>query len=358
MANSRMANSRIIAPIVGYNPVPGTFVEPDESWIYLTEGDATINKATDGSLLCKVTRQAISAELCKAATEAYMDAGKMVSTNRGYAAGLQGSRLKKRSYDRGIAATTGIIGYMNSTNHKRPCRLTAYSRDNLERYLSGLPFIQRVSELYAQYAAMEYDKQRNKANCSPDFIIPNTVFSTVTVNYNFQTALHKDQNDFKDGLGNICVISENVEGGLLLFPEYKVAIALNTGDHLLADVHEWHCNTPIHYTASNGYRLSFVCYLRDKIEDCDSVNRRLFALNGNLTNELWDTNKAIADIFQGDTPIKDIIPNGWKMTSFRFILTYKNKRYTLLDNIKNIKIHNLMPAWEYARRLQETLEHA
>jgi hypothetical protein len=38
-------------------------------------------------------------------------------------------------------------------------------------------------------------------------------------------------------------------------------------DFLLMDVHQWHCNTKIN-TRSDGYRLSFVMYIREDMSSC------------------------------------------------------------------------------------------
>ena len=88
------------------------------------------------------------------------------------------------------------------------------------------------------------------------------------MNYNFRTALHVDSGDYRDGFGNIVVCSQNCTGGQLLFPAYKVAIEMKNGDYLALDVHEYHCNAPIF---GEGFRLSFVCYLREKIYKCQEI---------------------------------------------------------------------------------------
>ena len=83
------------------------------------------------------------------------------------------------------------------------------------------------------------------------------------------------------------------KNGLLLFPQYKIAVSLGKGDFMAMDVHEWHCNTEMREesedkkfnssipeiyrndkeTGTQGIeklysRLSFVCYLREKLADC------------------------------------------------------------------------------------------
>jgi hypothetical protein len=103
-----------------------------------------------------------------------------------------------------------------------------------------------------------------------------------------------DAGDMRKGFGNLSVIERGkYHGGFTLFPRYKIGFDLRTGDFLAMDVHEWHCNTemreseedkafnkklPVVYlnntdTGTQGIdkpysRLSFVCYLREKLIDC------------------------------------------------------------------------------------------
>ena len=102
--------------------------------------------------------------------------------------------------------------------------------------------------------------QLSRANRTPDFQIPETAFSTMTVNYNYQSANHKDAGDLDEGFGNLIVLERDqcvkdsisssgaatrYEGGLLGFPQYGVALDVRQGDFCAVNVHEWHCNTKI-----------------------------------------------------------------------------------------------------------------
>ena len=102
--------------------------------------------------------------------------------------------------------------------------------------------------------------------------IPGTVFSTITVNRNFRTALHQDAGDFKEGLSVLAVFTRgDVRGGDLCLPEYGVSVPMGHGDLLLFHAHLWHCNTPITGTHEHAIkptdpaRVSLVCYLREKM---------------------------------------------------------------------------------------------
>jgi len=175
-----------------------------------------------------------------------------------------------------------------------PCRLTHFTRTNYEKYNQGLKFIQRIDKLFNKLIPEAYNKQRERADTKPHLKIPKTAFSTVTINRNFRTALHRDAGDFKGGFGNLTVIERGkYHGGYTVFPQFGVGINLRNNDFVAMDVHQWHANTPIYETEEDkAYnetieqdyndnpevgteglykkytRLSFVCYLREKIANC------------------------------------------------------------------------------------------
>lgn len=338
----------------------------DDGWTIVKKGRYEVTRVfkADKSLLCCIAWSAVNQQLCDLGFDSYLTAGRdNISTNRGSAAGqVRRSVTTSGNYDRGTASNSTVIGYINSTNHKRPCRLTSFSRNHPELYNAGLPFIKEIDSCFKKYVPCAYRVQSEAASLTP-FRITDTAFSTVTVNYNFRTALHKDAGDFIQGFGTLVVLRRSCQTDMLLFPQYKVAVELNNGDFMAMDVHEWHCNSEIH-TSPAEVRLSFVCYLRDKLTKCITVNQVLLDITGGIDGKLWNTNRMFVEIL-GQNAVKELIGQGpppthiqwWQMTSTdeRFCLQYKNKRYVLKDKIKNIKIHNLIQACEYARQERLTL---
>ena len=174
----------------------------------------------------------------------------------------------------------------------------------------------------------------------------------MTVNYNFRTAVHRDAGDFEEGFGNLVVCQEGMEGGWLLFPRYHVAVVLETCDFMAMDVHEWHGNSAIQPTEPSGFRLSFVCYLRHRMRECEKVNARLDTLqhSGKV-----DTEAICREIFacaSEELPPKTIISDTWwSYQGKRFHIIYKHRRFTVHDTLKHFTIHNLWPALEYAKQM-------
>ena len=188
-----------------------------------------------------------------------------------------------------------------------PCRLTHFTRTNFEKYNDGLPFIQHIDKLFQKLIPEAHNKQLCRADEKPHLKIPKTSFSTVTINRNFRTAMHRDAGDFRDGFGNLTVIERGqYHGGYTIFPQYGVAIDLRNNDFVAMDVHQWHCNTPMYETPEDKIyneslepafkdnpevgtvgiyekytRISFVCYLREKILACpDKIDPRFLTKSG------------------------------------------------------------------------------
>ena len=192
------------------------------------------------------------------------------------------------------------VGYFDKSNgalgKNLPCRLTSFTKSNFKEYETGFPFLKEIAENYKSIRPEEYNKQNERAELKKDFKIPDTPFSTITINRNFRTALHKDAGDF-GGVACLSVLEEGkYNGGIFMIPRFGIGINLRHGDFLVADVHQFHCNTELWTTPEqdeynkfncptfkkvNKYlgfagiehdftRMSFVCYLREKIINCDN----------------------------------------------------------------------------------------
>ena len=127
------------------------------------------------------------------------------------------------------------------------------------------------------YSPFYYKKQRERANESPLYLIGDSCFSTLTLNYNWRTACHYDVGDYTDGLSIISVLGDdNWEGCLIGFPKYKIAVDVRVGDIIIMDSHEMHCNTEFKDSPDNDgnaefNRLSVVFYLRQNMNNCKSI---------------------------------------------------------------------------------------
>jgi len=163
------------------------------------------------------------------------------------------------------AMSNSIGGYDKSNVY--PCRLTNWTRRNLKEYRTVFPLSKKVSDLYFSYVPDKWLKQYEKYQQSPpEYTIPETNFSTLTINCDFRTAAHKDAGDCKDGLTAFTVKElDNFKGGELCFPTYNIGIDIREGDLLIFNPHIIHCNNPLQKEG----RMSFVFYLREKMNLCN-----------------------------------------------------------------------------------------
>jgi len=325
------AKEVIVKPIMTNEEIAakeGMYFDEDDSFTIYDEDVDIYVEDTDGKkkLVAKLRKQVIEPEIVKTGWEGFWMSASP-SRMRGAAAGpiqkksgywkkrtLANTRGWSTSYlkDDGQVSNmrvnnqvfSAVLGYFNAGTamNKIPCRLTSYTRLHFKNYKHGIPFIEAIDKCFKTLVPDRHELQR-KAAAEKSFLqIEDTAFSSVTINRNFRTGLHMDDGDFKEGYGNLSVIERgHYHGGYTLMPQFKIGFNVRTGDFLAMDVHQWHCNTKLYETEedkkknkniprvhkselSTGTlgdelpfsRVSFVCYLREKLRDCDEKETKKY----------------------------------------------------------------------------------
>lgn len=169
---------------------------------------------------------------------------------------------------------SGIAGWFDRYPRIPYGRATAYTQHSYDKFKLAFPFLQTLDRGFAELLPTRHAAQREAADkIDPAFLVPETVFTTITVNKTFRTAAHRDAGDFSNGLSNLLVLSNNgnYTGGYLILPEVRIAINVRPGDLLLVNNHEYiHGNTPIEMQDEIAERVSLVCYLREKMLELGS----------------------------------------------------------------------------------------
>lgn len=169
---------------------------------------------------------------------------------------------------------SGIAGWFDRYPRIPYGRATSYTQNHYDKFQMAFPFLQSLDRGFKELLPWRWGNQRAAADkIDPAFLVPGTVFTTITVNKTFRTAAHYDAGDFADGLSNLLVLSNtgNYSGGYLVFPEYRIAVNVRPGDLLLVNNHEiLHGNTPIVLHDEESERISLVCYLREGMLDLGS----------------------------------------------------------------------------------------
>ena len=305
--------------------------------------DADIKKKTPNGLktIAIFRKKFIKPELNKLAFEAYHKAA-LPSRGRGAAAGLiqtdsvywnkripvnidkwstsyivKGKKSKMKVNNQ---VASNVIGFYEATPFLNlPPRMTNYTRTHLEKVKKGLPYLEKLNEFYEKHIPSVYNIQKNRCNKRKELKIPNTVFSTITVNRNFRTGLHRDAGNFDEGYAVMSVLERGkYRGGYTLFPQYGIGFDIREGDCIVFDnTKEWHCNTDfIESKSDRAYnekiediykdnpevgtagldkkftRISFVAYLRQKILDSPRIKHDyLIGFNNHNSEKYLKTKK-------------------------------------------------------------------
>ena len=169
---------------------------------------------------------------------------------------------------------SGFAGWFDRYPRIPYGRATAYTQHSYDKFKLAFPFLQTLDRGFAELLPTRHAAQREAADkIDPAFLVPETVFTTITVNKTFRTAAHRDAGDFSNGLSNLLVLSNNgnFTGGYLILPEVRIAVNVRPGDLLLVNNHEYiHGNTPIEMQDDVAERVSLVCYLREKMLELGS----------------------------------------------------------------------------------------
>jgi hypothetical protein len=256
-----------------------TIIDSDSDGYYL---DDSGNK----KVLFKFRKNKIPKPIADLAIDTFLEYSKKKHSGRGVAGGIRPGEKNARTYTRtgqneGQYVASNVSGYYDRPlrEHRGALgtivagRTTAFTLRNKKKWYSGLPFIEKCSKEYSLLGGKYYSNQyREYSKIKKQLKIPNTVFTTVTSNYNWRTACHCDAGDFSGGLGNLIVIGHNFKGCYLGFPQFKVLIKTKPGDFLLMDNHQYHCNTRLR-VKKEGFRLSFVMYIRNDMSKCNTPKK-------------------------------------------------------------------------------------
>lgn len=164
------------------------------------------------------------------------------------------------------AVHSGIAGWYDRYIRIPYGRATSYTEHNFETFKKAYPFLQKLSWAFSELLPKRYAVQKSCIDrIDPRFHVPDTVFTTITVNKSFRTAAHLDAGDLHSGFSNLTVVSngKKYSGGILVAPEFRAAVDVRPGDLLLINNHAIiHGNTPIVLEEEGADRYSVVSYFR------------------------------------------------------------------------------------------------
>jgi hypothetical protein len=158
-----------------------------------------------------------------------------------------------------------VLGAFARTGRNPYCRLSNATLCNAQGYEYFHPLYQEVSRLseiaFPEKAALVKEGLKG---ADPFYTLFNTMFTCITVNWQFRTASHFDGRNYGGGFASLTVLGKgDYQGSYLVFPELRVAFDLRQGDILSGDTSSLlHGNTE---RTGEGERVSLVFFTRQDI---------------------------------------------------------------------------------------------
>lgn len=235
----------------------------------------------DDVLICSFRKSVIQNSKTYQCLETNIIKKFIMSDHRRVATGV----VKKR-----VTVPSGVFGYYDKLTPQMKTQLggihiagrkTSFVKHYPDKWKNMIPIFQKCNNLYKKTCPNEFKIQSDFCkSIEKNLLIPNTVFSTVTINKNFRTCTHTDKGDFMNGLSVLLITGKHFKGGCLGFPRLKLLIHCKEGDIVFMNSHEPHCNTNIQLKdIDDSFRYSIVCYVRtnmDKFHTPRKVNDEIF----------------------------------------------------------------------------------
>lgn len=232
--------------------------------------------------------------------------------NRGYASGARRVMAGTGNRSRALPVASAIIGAFDAAGRQKYCRLTAWTGQNLPQWEQLRPFLQGVARHFEARLPDRYAVQMREVQATyPEWVVPGTPFTTVTVNNTYPTGTHQDAGDLETGFSTLaCLRRGSYTGGHFVFPKYRIGLDMQHGDLALIDAHEYHGNTAIVCECGerrNGMcerccaeRISVVSYFRQNMTKCGSYSEE--AQRAVAAAEARSRKEQAAAIDAADTP--------------------------------------------------------
>lgn len=221
----------------------------------------------------------------------------MKSSNRGTASGIKmkprrrrdGTLSKTLVAPKGMEVISGVIGYADRYPRLPYCRSCSWNQSHPKSWNKLLPLFKKVSDLHCDNEKLGVELQKDYiSKTHKDFVIKDTIYTSVTVNKNFRCAAHKDKGNLEEGTASMLYLSQGkFKGGHLVFPEYRVAAEMHSGDLIIFhNMKAFHGNTKIIGLSKDYQRCTVVFYYKKGMINCGSIEDELKrAQSGIRTNK-------------------------------------------------------------------------
>lgn len=195
----------------------------------------------------------------------------------------------KRGMDRYISKQirsnrcySNILGAMDRSARVPYCRISGTTQKKPELFEKYKPVYQAACSALRMSIPDRWESLYSRFSnvADPTYNLFGTCFTTLTMNWNFRTAFHRDANNCEGGIAVLTAMTKGeYEGHYLVFPEIRLAFDLRDGDFLAGDNQGLiHGNTAMIPKSPDAERVSFVFYSRERMvlmedPECETCRR-------------------------------------------------------------------------------------
>jgi hypothetical protein len=183
------------------------------------------------------------------------------------------TRLPKKD-SQGITTRSAIFGYRPRIPLRQDfCSSTMMATNQPHEHQTITQFAEQLTNIYKEYFPIVYEAHMVKVQkIRPEWVIPNTLFTSGIINYNNTLQYHHDSGNFKGVLSNMVAFRDGVIGGRLVLPEYNIKLEIADNTITIFDGQSIvHGVTPIKSYQEKAYRFTAVYYSLENMWNCDGI---------------------------------------------------------------------------------------
>ena len=196
---------------------------------------------------------------------------------------------------------SNILGAMDRSARVPYCRLSMSTQKKPDEFRQMKDIYQTACAALQETIPNKWESlySRFSGVNDPHYNLFGTCFTTLTVNWNFRTAFHRDANNCEGGIAVLTALTKGeYEGHYLVFPELRLAFDLRDGDFLAGDNQGLvHGNTAMIPKTPDAERVSLVFYSRERMvhmEDmeCEGCRKDFLKFSAENLSEIHGTGAA------------------------------------------------------------------
>jgi hypothetical protein len=175
---------------------------------------------------------------------------------------------KKSTRTSGVKTKSSVFGYMprNALRYNY-CRKTISTKKELKNWKLLTDFAKnKLMPFYVENFFIDTEKKMQERILN-DWKIDDTIFTTISINFNQLIKTHTDSFNTKGSLSNVLILKQNAEGGQLYLPEYDAYVPQDNGDLTVfrgEEILHGVCKCDL----KNGFRASLVFYQLEQLQHC------------------------------------------------------------------------------------------